>query len=564
MRFFRALILSSFLLLVPSCLKMSYPEVIMYKLELSGDVLSLFDVRVEFYDSSNLLEKANVSLESWNARVVKTDALVPQMTVFLTAHKSVELKKDTYEMKVSPSIVTGLSPFQTKAGDAGEITIQFSVPCEGGTMATAKVAPLKFNKHFAFSFSVDDSSENGWSKMFALFNGMWIDDIEYFHKGVERTTGYQPEYPLCITDGCGNDRRFTFGEAIWPNSWNTYVKDGFIQDVITSTYNPYISWVELQIMTDMGNAVYWHNIDDNSHDQSVSQEIVTGLQEDYIKTYSKIGYPLKTLAQPDGNPAYLQAAQDSPLVYVTRATTNPEEVPLKNMGSLKKKNIFGGLTGDGLQSKLIELEAQSASDNPLLSGLLAHGPKEEHIDFFNTIYEKYGKKGSDNIWVSSYDEIYEYAEQRSGARISSRKDGSNTVFEVTIPSDEKFIYNELSFIVDGASGAAQRISDNLYGFSSAVQKDGSVLVNCRYDKRAVQLAEKYISIYDTTYDQLDKSFAQYLISLLRDDLQKSLTEKLEKVKKPTEEDYPINGTYSKADMAKYISLYDGKQIVTTL
>ena len=63
---------------------------------------------------------------------------------------------------------------------------------------------------------------------------------------------------------------FTFGESIQPSFWNKYNEDGIIHDENTSKYHIYITWQELQMMTDMGNAVYWHDVSPDLSQQDPS------------------------------------------------------------------------------------------------------------------------------------------------------------------------------------------------------------------------------------------------------------------------------------------------------
>ena len=563
----RAAPLLALLLSLSSCMpSLDYPGSITYRVSASEDFLELFKVQITYRDKYNRDKEYTMNDTIWSTNLIQTEDYESSMSITLSAKDITgsNLSKERYTMAFNPEILFLDSPEAetTKAGTGAGDTDCFCFSV-GSPDASVSVAPLKYNKHFAFCFSVDDSYVNGWSKLFALLNGWWIDDVEFFHKDVVPTTGYQCEYPLCITDGCGNDRRFTFGEAIWPTQRNLYNLDGVIKDRIRSTGNPYISWEELQIITDMGNAVYWHNIDTMTYDEHLAADIVEGFQTDYDKTLEKIGYPLKTLAQPDGNDIYLEAAQNSPLVYVSRATTHASEVDLKAGGSLYKKEIFGGDRSGTIASKLEELARQAASDNPTLVGYLVHRPTEDELDMFRQIYALYGKAGADNIWVTSYDELYEYMEMRSSLSISSTTDGGRTYFTVSVPRDEKFLYRDLSFVVTGADEAARRESDNLYGFSSAVQKDGTVLVNCTFSDRSCQLARKYISQYEEATDSDYKACAEYLISLLRDDLQQELKTLLEDVKEPTRENYPLNGEYTRNQIKKYLRLYDGYSLTLT-
>ena len=266
-----------------SCLKVDMPAHYTYRLNVSDDLLQLFTVNVQYYDHKDRLINNNLKDGQWQCTVYQLGETAPRgVNVKITA-KPQTLEgnypdKDKFLFYLTPDAEftpAGRYPIGSKAGSDEVTTFSFRVPfgSRDPNDINLSICPLKYDKHFAFSYSIDDSNETGWSRVFALFNGLWIDDQEFFHFGLEPTTGSKSS-PLCVTDGCGNDRRFTFGESIQPSVWDKYNKDGIIQDIVTSKYNPYVSWEELQMMTDMGNAVYWHNVDETRWSSDSEDDII--------------------------------------------------------------------------------------------------------------------------------------------------------------------------------------------------------------------------------------------------------------------------------------------------
>ena len=72
-------------------------------------------------------------------------------------------------------------------------------------------AILRFNKDFAYSFTLDDATDDAFTTVFPLFKGGIIKPINL------KTAG------LFFTDGCGNDVPFRAGVA-----WNTAGQAGDI------------------------------------------------------------------------------------------------------------------------------------------------------------------------------------------------------------------------------------------------------------------------------------------------------------------------------------------------
>jgi len=567
--------------IISSCLStLKFPGQYVYSVKVSDDMLKLFEIEAVYTAADGTDTHVPVSQTKWAKTIIKTevsDGFDPQMSVSMKAKAAARngsaLTKDSYEMGLeycigeSKSMSTDNINVIAKADEGEKISMTFKVKIPEDVNPddiTIEMPHLKYDKHFAFCFRVDDSYVNGWSKLYQTINGRWVDNIEFFHFGMSKTKGYQQAFPLCSTDGCGNDRRFTFGEAIWPTWWNEYSPSGFIEDEITSDSNPYISWKELGIMTDMGNAVYWHNVDERTYSKESSDEIVTGLQKDYEKTLSKIGFPLKILAQPDGNSNYLTAGQDSPLVCAVSATIDDSPYKLNSGDSFYKKNIFGGGTNQTVEEKMKELASESASDNPILLGMLVHRCDEEYLDMFRTIHSLYGKGGKDNIWVTTYDELFEYVERRRSVNFSSTVEDGYKIFTATFPKVDRFIYDEMSFIIRGTKNLAVPVSKNIVGFSTAVWKNGMVLVNCNVSSSLITKIDKYISLYHEMNMEEYYLDAKYLISLLREDMREEYTQKLEnKPVDPDKRDLELNGTYTKKEIKWYIEQYDGKTFICT-
>lgn len=143
------------------------------------------------------------------------------------------------------------------------------------------------------------------------------------------------------TDGCGNDRRFGFSVALWPNWGNEYSPNGFIKDSTTSKTSPYITWSELEDCVDFGASVIYHNVDERVYDKTNPDEVMKGFREDFDKVLQKLGRRMKVMGLPDGNSAYVTAADRSPLVEFYRSSLTGEKIYLKEAGSLRKNSRVG-------------------------------------------------------------------------------------------------------------------------------------------------------------------------------------------------------------------------------
>lgn len=133
---------------------------------------------------------------------------------------------------------------------------------------------LKYNKDTLVSFTTDDSNTSSFCRVWAGINGRPVSN-KFYHANqldagdipvsivdttLSKTLGY--------TDGCGNERRFTHGVAIWPhclgNAGVTMMDTtSDVTPEATNTYrfmNPYLQWPDLSVMLKYGCSMYYHNI----------------------------------------------------------------------------------------------------------------------------------------------------------------------------------------------------------------------------------------------------------------------------------------------------------------
>lgn len=575
--FLLAAMLSLSVISFDSCDKMRFPGYVVYNVDVSDDVFDLFDVSVTTTDSNGEEVSKMMYRPYFSAGFVKCSPFDAEMHISLKAkssalHDSIP-PRPSFSMWISSEITTSTENVEdhtrrerehdavkTRAVSTDTESFVFRVPLgeSDGSGISARVAPLMYDKKFAFSFRVDGSYVNGWSRIYSLFRGKWIDDEEFLHYALPHTSGYQPDHMLCITDGCGNDRIFTFTESINPSVWNQYNPYGIIHDESRSYQNPFICWDEIQTLVDMGNGLAFHSIDTTRFNEESPSEIAEGFKQDYLRTRNEVGYRMKVLSVPLLKPAYNTAGQICDLVRVISTNApDAEMLDLYSDKSMAGRSFYSGAADDTVEDVLGALEAESVSANPKLVSMFTHRPGHRYMDMFETIYKKYGKAGSDDIWVASFDEIFEYMERRCTAEITSYVKDGYKYFVVEVPYDSEFNFNELSFIVEGASAPAEFVSNNLYGFTSALRRDGTVLVNCTFTDKYLKAAYKYLEKYEDLGFSDDKLDAEYLMSLVRPDLRINAERRIGSVHETVREDFPFESVYDMEHIRKYIRVYDG-------
>ena len=460
---------------------------------LSTRNITVRDADGKFYPGSIEVKQVEVTSSLETVLTVTCKAVIPPGSILLLTLEYVKLEGEILELS-----------FELPSGvDADTVNLSF--------------APLKYDKHLAFTYTADDSVEGAYARVWRRINRKWIDDTEFFHLGNPPTAGYVPEYPLVYTDGCGNDRRFGFSVALWPTWGNEYNPDGLIKE--SSSNSVYIAWDELNLLKDWGVSFLYHNVDERVHDKTDPNAIMKGFKADYDKVLEKLDRRMKIMGLPDGNSAYVTAADRSSLVDFYRSSLHHQEkVYLKSTGSLLKKRTYGGINSSDNTVKLDELAVQRSSDNPYWVGITTHRVDLSRLELLETIYSLYGKGGDDSIWVASWDEIYEYVQMRLSA-VTRKIVNSNTItFKIIIPFAKNFYFKDVSLLLSGLTALnGLTLSSNVLGYSHATRGTG-VLLNVNFNNMLLELSEKYTSKFEGSQQDEDKDDALYFVNQLRDDL----------------------------------------------
>jgi hypothetical protein len=203
---------------------------------------------------------------------------------------------------------------RVKADTNKVITITFNA---APTSANVVVAPLKYNKDFAFSYVFDDGLIAGYDVAFKYMNGGYSDYLGQYFGG------------LYFTDGAGNNVPFRGGYAF-------YARNASYSDIHINTPS-YINWVQLQEAVDSGWNIFNHGYTSASvpidnpeyvyyvgdpgghvtgpldYDYELSQLNVEVANHIYLKNNSgNITAPLQTtqVVLPNGDANYIQPAFD--------------------------------------------------------------------------------------------------------------------------------------------------------------------------------------------------------------------------------------------------------------
>ena len=126
---------------------------------------------------------------------------------------------------------------------AQKVTIFFD--SASSTTPSVSKAALRYDKDFAYSFTLDDGTADAFTHALPLLQGGVIKDFESTFS------------PLYYTDGCGNDIVFKAGIA-----WNSANSQGV--DTHTGDVKGYLSWGQLDTLYNAGWDVFNHSFSHKS------------------------------------------------------------------------------------------------------------------------------------------------------------------------------------------------------------------------------------------------------------------------------------------------------------
>ena len=333
---------------------------------------------------------------------------------------------------------------------AQKITIQFdAVP---STPPSVSKAVFKYNKDFAYSFTLDDASVDAYTCALPVFKG-----------GLVKGNG-QTYAGLFFTDGCGNDLPFRGGIA-----WNTVNLSGV--DVHTGNVPGQLSWKQLDTLYDLGWDVMNHSYSHRSkwNGAMSGNDYVYEIEQNRIavqnKTQKRIEMPIFVV--PSGDTFYNSIAyqQGSRLVF-----NQPGDIV--GYGGL---DVTADYNFDGKIVHRMLVEESLAITPTFLDRAVAKavdGTKIWYNEFTHRVddfsptaafgfkdfqthlkraADTWGKNGSDRMWMAPLQEVYEYLLMRRFANFTTNANGTKVDVTFDLYNIPKWLRRRsLSLVVNSA------------------------------------------------------------------------------------------------------------------
>ncbi len=283
-------------------------------------------------------------------------------------------------------------------------------------------APLKYNKDFAYSLTLDDGTSDAYTHAMPLLRGGSLKEFD------------TPFTGLFYTDGCGNDVPFRAGIA-----WNAATFNG--NDPHNGEVQGIMTWRQLDTLYDYG----WDILNHSYTHKSVFTNQMSTL--DYVneviknqaavreKTAKHVEMPVFVV--PSGDAAY----QDIALQFGSKVIFDQSGNNLIGFGGLQ---IDADLSLNGLRIHRQKIE-ESLTLNQLENvvnrsqngGHYWYNEFAHRVDNFNSwgfnyysfknqmqkIADNWGKNGSDRVLMAPLQEVFEYLVLRQTIKMTTSISG---------------------------------------------------------------------------------------------------------------------------------------------
>lgn len=329
--------------------------------------------------------------------------------------------------------------------------VRLSIVLNSSEIVEVVPASLKYNKDFAFSFTLDDALLDAFDLAFRLFNG-----------GLSPVDGIT--YPgLYYTDGCGNQIPFTASIA-----WYTANQQGV--DIHNSVNTGHMTWSQALQLYHSGWTFLNHSYDHSQKGDDI--DYTWQLNQNNLAFYERMGHYLNHVIPPGGNANYIQPAFDLGALAVFTSNGSYAQSsgkPIKVDGNITKDNpVFWRHhinsfddTVEDLKSQVTELFDSSGINNHLWWNEFTHRVQyelyggsvkfEDFKEYMEYLELSYGAKGNDRGLFANSIEVFEYLKVRDNVVIHINQNENLLEIELDYAACPQVMrYYDISLLISGA------------------------------------------------------------------------------------------------------------------
>lgn len=337
--------------------------------------------------------------------------------------------------------------------------------------------PLMYNKSFAFSFTLDDGKACAYDYAYPLVNG---------------GTNYKlnKDFPgLFISDGCGNSIPFKLGIAMCSTN-------GRGDDNHVKKNNEDMTWDELKIMYQSGWDVLNHSFShqtgpDTDYEYQISQNIK------YVN--DKTNITMTHFVIPGGDTGYAEPAIKLGMksIYNQKFYKGINGIKIDTLRNLKHYEMFRQFLDEVNLNRYIgkidEIEAQCSTDNHIWYSAFTHQVGEilqggsiaypTFENYMNSLEQRFGIKGKDNMYMAPLQEVYEYIQTRNCVQPITEQYGDTLILYLDfsdMPDQRRY---ELSLNLNSDEKIDKIITEDNVSFISYNNEDTTKLINLKWSSK---------------------------------------------------------------------------------
>lgn len=342
-------------------------------------------------------------------------------------------------------------------------TITFKIKLKSADEVKIKPAPLKFNKHFAYSFTLDDGYRSAYLTAFPLLNGGKISNPDKNEWKIDQGGDGTASKGLFYSDGVGNKIPFKLALAI---------NGGAIRDLPAN--RGHLSWPEIKEMYNAGWDVLNHGF---HHATKHGTNYLTEVTENTTSIKQNLDFTMAHFVVPGGEgdeKYYLEyekeALKNGNFSVASYTGVGPVfKVDSKvNLDKMISARTFVQSSKDSTSFKTMDrylktLDSIVKQPNTLWFNEFTHGTGNGNLwnlsmrfpDFkyyMTTLADKYGVKGSDTIWMAPWQEVYEYIWLRDRIKVDYTQKDKEIEVTIVLPEiPENFRNRDISLTVETSS-----------------------------------------------------------------------------------------------------------------
>ncbi len=424
--------------------------------------------------------------------------------------------KKNNPIKLLLLVFFGLLCFNSTGQNLDNITITITFDTDTAEFSVIK-APLKYNKKFALSMQVSNSSSSVFELGFPVFEGGTIGGNTYDG--------------MTFSDGCSNFNSFKMTSVNYIFQGDPVT--GF--DIHNDPSSGKVSWHQLDtlVQNQWGVANSGVNTDATEDPSFVNYSISRNISYIRKELYNLTpgGVIPNVFVNPNGNPFWSDYAFDlSSICAFNQSSTipigteggnvNDTEINwAENRYNLYKKDITS-INVKSFVNQLSDLSVDGANywSSVYTSSLVDNYSFSDFVNDFNYINNTYGSEGSDEILMTTDEEILDYLILRDAVVLNQSidEDELTLTFSGNIPND--LLYYDISIVLESDANIIDVSIEGTENFSVSEIGDTTALINFSWDgyvvPSAVNLATNYTQTATSTHDVYDAVIAMDYVSTL--------------------------------------------------